>query len=60
MALTRAKLQDQIDGGELSALPVGSVVITVVNSPPDTAGTWAALGSQTLFGVTAYGWKRTG
>lgn len=34
MALTRAKLQDQIDGGELSALPVGSVVITVVNSPP--------------------------
>lgn len=60
MALTRAKLQDQIDGGELSALPVSSVVITVINSPPDTAGTWAALGSQTLFGATVYGWKRTG
>lgn len=60
MALTRAKLQEQIDGGELSALPVGSVVITVANSPPDTAGTWAALGSQTLFGATVYGWKRAG
>jgi hypothetical protein len=60
MALTRAKLQGQIDDGELSALPVGSVVITVINSPPDTAGTWAALGSQTLFGATVYGWKRTG
>ena len=59
MALTRAKLQEQIDGGELSALPVGSVVITVVNSPPDTAGTWESMGSQTLFGTTVYGWKRT-
>ena len=59
MALTRAKLQEQIDDGELSALPVGSVVILVSNSPPDTAGTWAALGSQTLFGVTLYGWERT-
>ena len=35
-----------------SALPVGSVVILVSNSPPDTAGTWA-LGSQTLFGGDA-------
>ena len=59
MALTRAKLQDQIDDGQLSALPVGSVVITIANSPPDTEGTWAALGSQTLFGATVYGWKRT-
>ena len=60
MALTRAKLQDQIDGGELSDLPVSSVVITVVNSPPDTAGTWVSPVSQVLFGVTVYGWKRTG
>lgn len=59
MALTKAKLEELIDDGQLSALPVGSVVITVANSPPDTAGTWVALGSQTLFGVTAYGWKRT-
>ena len=59
MALTKAKLEELIDDGELSALPVGSVVITAANSPPDTAGTWESMGSQTLFGATVYGWKRT-
>lgn len=59
MALTKAKLEELIEAGQLSALPVGSVVITIADSPPDSVGTWAALGSQTLFGVTIYGWERT-
>lgn len=47
----------------LDLYPVGSVLITSVNTNPDAIleGTWVATStaSQSLFGMTLYGWRRS-
>lgn len=45
----------------LKAYPVDAVYTTSTNTSPEglLGGTWTSLGSDTLFGVTLYAWKRT-